>query len=249
VLLPLLAPALAQSPPSEARARHAFDLARTRFEKASSDVEAAWQLGRAAFDLAERAEDNDERKTLADQGADACRAAIAQAPKAAAAHYYLALNLGQLARARKWSALKTLHEMEQELLAAGQIDPKLDYGGPDRALGVLYLEAPPHPLSIGNKNTARSRLEAAVRLCPNYPGNRISLAEAYARWGEVKNLERELSALEKLLPDARTQFDPVTWQADWREWEQRLDKVRKTRDRLVANPRLSPSERGAKSLK
>jgi len=95
----------------------------------------------------------------------------------------------------------------------------LDYGGPDRSLGMLYLEAPPWPISLGNRNKARSHLQAAVALSPGCPENHIALAEAYAKWGEARNLERELSVLHELLPKARAEFKGENWTASWEDWE------------------------------
>jgi hypothetical protein len=244
-----LLPLCAQSPGSEARARELFNVARTRFESERSNVAAAWQFGRAAYDLAHVTDNNDERRAAAEAGMSACRHAIALAPDAAPAHYYLALNLGEFAQARKLAALKSLHEMESEFMAALNLDPKFDSGGPDRSLGMLYLEAPSWPLSLGNKNKARSHLQAAVQVSPDHPENRICLAEAYAQWGELNNLESELTALEKLMPGVRQRFEAPAWQDEWNDWQKRIAQLRKVRDRLTAGSRPSAAERGAKSAK
>jgi tetratricopeptide (TPR) repeat protein len=236
----------AQSPPSEARARQIFQAADAHYHTAHTNVTAAWEFGRAAYDLADITTDDDLRNDIAQQGIAACRHAVALDPNAAQAHYYLALNLGESARAKKLGALKLLHEMEHELLKAAALDPAFDYGGPDRSLGLLYLKAPAWPLGVGNHSKAQTHLEAAVQLSPEYPDNALSLAEAYAQWGEVKNLEQELSLLADLLPKARTQFTGPNWAASWEDWESRWQKLQKMREHLVANPRVSPAERGAR---
>src|SRR5690349_10883518 len=56
-----------------ARARRAFADARQRFLTQTNNADAAWQFGRACFDLAEWAIDSDERADLASQGINACR--------------------------------------------------------------------------------------------------------------------------------------------------------------------------------
>jgi tetratricopeptide (TPR) repeat protein len=244
LLLPLLA--RAQNPPFQARARRIYQAALARYKIAHTNATAAWEFGRAAYDLADLLTDDRERSEAAQAGIDACRQAVALDINAAPAHYYLALNLGESARAKKLGALKLLHEMEHELLKAAELDPAFDYGGPDRALGLLYLKAPPWPASVGNRNKARARLEAAVELSPDYPDNHLSLAEAYAQWGEVKNLERELSLLDLLLPKAHARFAGENWAADWADWEERLQKLHKSHKHLAANPRISPAERGAR---
>ena len=241
--------AFAQSPPSEKRARELYTAAASRFETNRGNVVAAWEDGRTAYDLADLLQDNHERKIVAQAGIDACRQAISLDANSAPAHYYLALNLGELARAKKLGSLKLLHEMEHELLKAAQLDPAFDYGGPDRSLGMLYLEAPAWPVSVGNRTKARTHLEAAVALSPDYPENHLCLAEAYAQWGELKNLDQELNVLAELFPKARTQFAGDNWAATWDDWQTGLSKLQKSREHLVANPRVPPGERGARKMK
>jgi tetratricopeptide (TPR) repeat protein len=247
-LLPTLV-AVAQNPSSEQRARQAYEAAWARLKGSRTNAMAGWQFGRAAYDLADMTHDDQERSEVAQAGIDACREAASLDVNSAAAYYYLALNLGELARGKKLGALKLLHEMEHALLRAAQLDPAFDYAGPDRALGMLYQQAPGWPVSIGNRNKARTHLQSAVELSPEYPENLISLAEAYAAWGEVRNLEAQLDDLSELLPKARLHFTGDTWAASWKDWERRLQKLRSARDRLLASPRISPAERGAKSAR
>jgi tetratricopeptide (TPR) repeat protein len=226
--------------------RSRFMLARAHYEKAQNNPKAGWEFGRAAFDLADAVEDGKERKDIADEGIAACRQAIALNPDSAAAHYYLALNLGELARAKKVGALKHLQEMESELTKALASDPKFDYSGPDRSLGMLYLEAPAFPIGIGNMNKARTHLQAAVKRNPEYPENRICLAEAYARWDEPKNLQTELKALQDGLPAARASFAGEAWAQSWQDWDRRVKKLETDLQRILSSPRADPAERGVR---
>ena len=50
-----------------------------------------------------------------------------------AGHYYLAMNLGQLARTEMIGALKIVKEMENEFEIAADIDPRFDHAGPVHA--------------------------------------------------------------------------------------------------------------------
>ena len=59
---------------------------------------------------------------LAQQGIAACRQLIARTPKSAPAHYYLAMNLGQLARTELLGAFKLVREMEREFKTAVGLD-------------------------------------------------------------------------------------------------------------------------------
>jgi tetratricopeptide (TPR) repeat protein len=232
--------ALAQSPASKESAQSIYEAARSCFESARTNVTAAWEAGRAAFDLGELTHDNHERSAVAQAGIDLCRRAVALDPKSAGGHYYLALNLGELASAKRFGAIKLLHEMERELQTAATLDPKLDYAGPDRSLGLLYLEAPLFPIGIGSRDKARTHLERAVSLNPDYPENLLSLAEAYAKWAETRNLDHELRTIQEVLPVARTRFPPQTWRATWNDWDARVAKLSKAQEKLRA-PRPAPS--------
>ena len=59
------------SPPTR---RRNFQEAQARYRKAPGEATAAWQFGRACFDLAEFATNKTERASLAEQGIAACRA-------------------------------------------------------------------------------------------------------------------------------------------------------------------------------
>ena len=208
------------------RAERNFQEARKRFQTNTNDAVAAWQFGRACFDWAEFAKDDDQRESIAGEGIAACRQVIARDAKSAPGHYYLAMNLGQLARTKTLGALKIVDEMEREFKAARDLDAKLDHGGPDRCLGLLYFEAPGWPASIGSKSKARQHLQRAAQLAPGYPENHLCLLEAYLKWGDKKNLLRELKITEELLPKARKEFTGEVWAQSWADWDKRWKRIR-----------------------
>ena len=213
------------------RAEQSYREARRRFQSNTNDAEAAWQFGRACFDWADLATDDDRRQSIANEGITAGRQLVARDPKCAPGHYYLAMDLGQLAQTKRLGALKIVQEMEREFKTARDLDAKFDYAGPDRNLGLLYLEAPGWPASIGSRSNARRHLERAVELAPGFPENRLCLLEAYLKWGEKKSVQRELKAVEDLLPRARKEFAGQAWAQSWADWDKRWDKIReKTRE-------------------
>ena len=67
---------------------------------------------------------------------------IARESNSAPAHYYLGMNLGQLARTKGLAALRLVSQMEHEFTRARELDEQLDWAGPDRNLGLLYRDAP-----------------------------------------------------------------------------------------------------------
>jgi tetratricopeptide (TPR) repeat protein len=211
-------------------ARKAFQQAQDHYKQQPRDLEAAWQFGRAIFDLAEFATNKTERALLAEQGIAISRQAVALGTNSAPAHYYLAMNIGQLARTKSLGALRLIGQMEHEFNAAGELDPQIDFAGPDRNLGVLYRDAPSIG-SVGSRSKARQRLQHAVELAPGYPENHLNLLETYLKWGERNNAERQLRALEQILPAARTQFTGPVWASSWVDWDPRIVKAQKSLER------------------
>ena len=196
--------------------------AKGRFMSETND-EALWHFGRACFDLADGSTNQTRRAEIAEEGITACRQLVARSPNSAAGHYYLGMNLGQLADTkRNLSALKIVGEMEREFTAARKLDQSFDYAGPDRNLGLLYLQAP-RLISIGNSRKAREHLMRAVELAPLFPENRLNLIEAFLKWDDDKAASQDLDALEKILPDVKKKFSGDEWAASWTDWNKRIN--------------------------
>ncbi|MGO8764633.1 MAG: hypothetical protein ACLQSR_05795 [Limisphaerales bacterium] len=215
-----------------------FDRAQKLCES-SDDSTNAIQFARACFDLANLATNNNERAMVARQGINACRRLLANEPKLATGHYYLGMNLGELARTEFLGALRIVREMEREFKAAAALDEQLDYAGPDRCLGLLYRDAPGWPASIGSSRKAKIYLEKAANLAPGYPGNILNLAESDLQWHEAAAAQKQLEALDKLWPTAQKDFAGDRWGYDWADWAARRDAVR-----AKLSARASPPEDG-----
>ena len=91
---------------------------------------------------------------------------------------------------------------------------------------MLYFQAPGWPASIGSRSKARQHLERSVELAPDYPENHLCLLEAYLKWDDRKNVQRELKIVEELLPKARTNYPGVAWAQSWADWDKRWKKIR-----------------------
>jgi len=213
----------AETQVEQTRAR--FNEAQKYYSAHPDDPEAGWKFGRACFDLADIATGREERADVAQKGIDACRRAIAKDSKSAPSHYYLGLDLGELARTRSFGALKLVDQMEKELSEAARLDAQLDYAGPDRSLGLLYRDAPSF-ISIGNRGKAREHLRRAVELAPDYPENRLDLIESFLKWDDRTRARKELTALEEALPKAREKFKGAQWTSSWTDWDARLLAVK-----------------------
>jgi hypothetical protein len=207
------------------RAQTAFDQAQIRFQMHTNNPVAAWNFGRTCYDWADWAPSKSQRAAIARDGIAACRHSL-DLTNCAAAHYYLGMNLGQLARCETFGALKLVHEMEREFKAASDLDAHFDFAGPERNLGMLYRDAPGRPMSIGNRHAARQFLESAAAIAPAYPGNILNLAESYQIWGDSTDAGKNLATLDVLWPHAQQTLSGAAWEEDWADWSTRRDALR-----------------------
>jgi tetratricopeptide (TPR) repeat protein len=214
----------------------AYTMAREVWQKNPADRDAAWQFARACFDLAEV--DDENRATIAEEGIAACRTSL-QRNTNAGNYYYMALNLGELARTKKLGALRLVAEMETALQRAIELDPTFDFAGPHRTLGMLYRDAPGWPASIGNRSKAKQYLLKATELVPDYPDNQISLVESYLEWGELRNARTAVADAEPNLRQARLKLMGERWRSSWRFWDQRWEKIRRKTEPNLTSPRDS----------
>jgi len=212
--------------PNAAQVKKDFEDAQARYQKEPKNGEAAWQFARACFDLAELATNHTERAQIAQRGITAAHQLLARETNSAPGHYYLGMNLAQMARTRGLGALKIVSQMEQEFSRTIQLDERLDYAGADRNLGLLYRDAPT-VISIGSKAKARQHLQRAVELAPNYPENGLNLIESSWKWGDRTGARRQLATLDAGWAAARTELAGVKWAASWTDWEERRQKIRK----------------------
>lgn len=215
------------SSPTPSPTESAYRQARSSWDASPTNITLGVHCARTAFDWADTQPSNPERARIAQLGIEIAQGILLQDPTSAGAHYYLALNLGQLARTRSLTALKLVSRMETSLLTARSLDETFDHAGPDRTLGILYQDAPGWPTSIGSRGKARKHLERALHLNPTYPGNRLAWVEALTAWRDRSNALTELALLDAEWPKARKSFSGSQWESDWIEWSQRRDAVAK----------------------
>lgn len=208
------------------RTQQLYNEKEKEFQNQPKDHQTAWKFGRACFDLAELATNSTERAQIADRGISACRQALLINSNSAPAHYYLGLNLGELARTKSVGALKLVTQMEAEFASASELDKTFDFAGPDRTLGLLYRDAPTI-ISIGSRSKAKQHLRRAVELAPDFPENRLALIESYQKWGDRNEAKRELAGLEAIWPKAKAQLTGPEWTASWSDWQARLEECKK----------------------
>ena len=205
-----------------------------QFHANTNSAEAAWNFGRACWDMSSLQKDSAAEARYAQDGIDACRVSLALAPTSAPAHYYLGMDIGQLADTkRNLSSFKMVKDMEREFSAAHALDKHFDFAGPSRNLGLLYRDAP-SLISIGSRTKSRQYLEEAVELAPDFLENQLNLIESYLKWDYKTEALRQYGEMQKRWPHAQKQFTGVPWQMTWDDWNKRLDAIKK---KLEKNPK------------
>ncbi|HEY5042732.1 MAG TPA: tetratricopeptide repeat protein [Verrucomicrobiae bacterium] len=211
-----------------ARAENEFRRTQALFQSDSGNPTNSWQLGRACFDFADFSTNKTQRADIARLGIAACQQLIAREPESVPAHYYLAMDYGQLAEAEEPSiaAYKLIKEIEREFKIAARLDAEFDFAGPARNLGLLYRDAPGWPVSIGSKRKAREFLEQAAALAPDYPENQLNLAESQLKWRQRDDAEKTLAKLDAIWPSAQTKLTGEFWEQSWSDWKSRRTAAR-----------------------
>jgi hypothetical protein len=236
-------PVVATNAPTPAgRAEAIYRAAQAEYESSPTNSATALEFAHACFDWAEFAVKDSQRAHLADEGIAASHVVLAANTNSASGHYYLGMNLGQLARTKSLGALALVDDMEAEFKAARALDEHLDHAGPDRNLGQLYYEAP-SIASIGSRSKARTHLRRALELAPDYPENRLNWIEACIHWHDTKSAREELETLEAGLAAARQKYAGPAWAAAWVDWDKRLEAVRtklRPTHPVVTSPRGMP---------
>jgi tetratricopeptide (TPR) repeat protein len=197
------------------------------------------RYGETAFAWADTVASNDQRAAVADEAVTALRSAVRDHPGSAAAHYFLAMNLGQLARTRTFGALRLVDEMVEHFNLARGLDPALEHSGPDRNLGRLHHQAPGWPFSVGSAAKARRHLEAAVERAPEFPANHLALLDFLVAHKETAGATKQLETLDGIWEAAKQRWKEREWEDDWNEWNEQRDGIRRQLERLGGKPAVS----------
>jgi len=229
----------AQAEPSEsaiAYYRRLYQEARKTWRSETNRAETALRFAAACFDWADFVSDQSQRADIAQEGIQAARRAVALEPKDAAGYYYLALDLGRLAQTKFLGALKLVNEMEVNFKRSTELDPKLDFSGAHRSLGLLYRDAPGWPTSLGDRGKARNHLKKAVELSPDYPDNQLTYLESLLNWGEKKAVAEQIATVETILKNARERLTNDASRFNWPDWDKRWEKIKSRADVVAARP-------------
>ncbi len=184
---------------------------------------------RICLHLAEREVNQEKREKLATEGVGFAETALAHGGSSdGAVHYYLAANLGLAVREHPTLAIGSLGRLENEMNQALALSPDLDYGGPLRLLGSLYLKAPAWPNGIGDLDKALELLEKAAREYPQHPLNHLFYAQALCvedDQASLTELKAEFALGAKLLAEGNWGYNKAPWQKEFDAFQQDCGEV------------------------
>lgn len=128
-----------------------------------------------------------------EHGVNYGKEAITMNPKAIYGNFWYASNVGMLGLCRGvMASLASIDPMKKSMEIVLKENEGFFFGGPHRALGRLFHQAPGWPISIGNKTKALSHLERCVELGPEFFNNRLYLGELLIDIGQKTKAREHL---------------------------------------------------------
>lgn len=166
-------------------------------KKKPDNPELEWRLARSHYAIAKRLDNEVWANHHFDLCIESSRRALELQPDSATSYFFRALCLGKQGEMKGiWSSLGIIDPFEEDMKKALELDPTIENGGPNRALGQLYLEL---PFFLGG-STEKSiyHLQEAARLAPDYAENHLGLAQAYYAKNNFTSARKSLSTLLRL---------------------------------------------------
>lgn len=120
-------------------------------------------------------------------------------------------------------ALPAVKQARKLLLESEHIDDRALNGSAATSLGALYYQVPGWPLGFGNKETARSYLEKAVKLNPDGLDANFFYGEFLI---ERKEYQKAIEVLEHALTAPKLENRPVADQGRRNEIKQRIEEAK-----------------------
>jgi tetratricopeptide (TPR) repeat protein len=152
-----------------------------------------WRLARSHYSIAKRNKDTHQFDLCIEHSSRA----LEINPNSAISYFFRALCRGKQGEIQGiLSSLGIIEPFEEDMKKALELDPIIQNGGPNRALGKLYLELP--FFLGGSTSQAIDHLKESVRLGPDYAENHLGLAEAYYSINNFTAARKSLSTLQRL---------------------------------------------------
>lgn len=198
----------------------AFSLLQRLYEQDPTDRAAAFLLARSASLLSGLLDDPEVKYGVIRKGFEAAAAAGGEIEEGEAAYYY-GTHLGMLIEDKGLTAVGEVGRFEEALHRALK-QPRTDRGGPLRALGMLYLQAPAWPLSVGDLEAALDYLERAANEYPDYPENHLFFAYALIEAGRKGEARERLKLADRALAEGEWGDYGPRWRGEMGKFEEGL---------------------------
>ena len=148
-----------------------------------------WRLARSHYAIAKRSKDSRHYDLCIEHSNRSL-----EIRPTAIGYFFRALCRGKKGEMQGiWSSLGIIDPFEKDMKKALEMDPSIQSGGPNRALGKLYLELP--FFLGGSTDQSIYHLKEAVRMSPGYAENHLGLAQAYYAKNNFIAARKSLSTL------------------------------------------------------
>lgn len=158
------------------------------------NFDAAWKLAMAYYFKGSHAADKDQKKAIFLAGVQFAQMAKDDQPERAEGWYWLGVLNGVYAREKGvWKSISMLGPIRREFERAAQLDPSVNRGGPDRALGRYYYEVP--GILGGDKEKSLEHLKRSLAYNEHETLTHLFLGDTYAALGSYVDARREYQAV------------------------------------------------------
>ncbi len=139
--------------------------------------------------------------------------AINENSKSGLSYFLKGLCLGKLGEMKGiWASLQIINPFKENMKKAMLLSPKVDQGGPHRALGKMYYEL---PFFLGGSiSKSIYHLEQAVTLGPLYWENHYFLGQSYIKKGRYQEAQQALTKAKNLHPSDNNSYKKNTQLAE-----------------------------------
>lgn len=186
-------------------------------EHEPNQAEWEWRMARSNYSIAKMNKDTRQYDLCIEHSSRA----LEIKPDSAISYFFRALCRGKKGETQGiWSSLGIIKPFEVDMKTALELDPTIQNGGPNRALGMLYLELP--FFLGGNTNQSIYHLREAVRLSPDHAENHLGLSEAYYSINNFTAARKSLSTLLRLTDNVRNDEDLLKLRAKAQELMNKL---------------------------
>ena len=150
-----------------------------------------WRVTRVLYALGEKAENAGAQIAFFNQCAEQAKRMTISFPGKAEGYYLNALCRGKKGQVEGlMSGLLVVSQLKRNMEIAIRLDPKIESGGPHRALGRLYNDLP--GFFGGDLKKSIWHLKQAVKIAPHFSDNHLFLAKAFYNNRQMKEAERSL---------------------------------------------------------